>query len=288
MLRVSTSTTTLLSSKEACRTLVPAVQLGMTSTVLAGDLALNDAAPPASLATHSRSLLRSAASHGSSVSHTSRTSENGDSIPPSPIQDSQLEEDPSSTSDDTISGALDMLDENVLPIKSQITLRKVYGVFKLLTLLRFCSMLLQPATNFSDTFPYMPVDNAGMKSTKAQINFSELPIVALFLHGSIFSFATWVRRAHTSPNRQTALLPALFHALTTHYLLNCSFRAAIHRMRCTTLAPDVTQLGFFYLCFPLIPVTNAALYPTVLSYSGARPPLLPKRTFDSLRLLCAT
>ena len=100
----------------------------------------------------------------------------------------------SKSSESLSATALTALDNTVLPIKNQLSFRKVYMVVALLTLVRTFNLGFLPVDSFSRSFPFFPLDYAASHATSIAVDVSNSPFIALALHSSVYSVQTWVRK----------------------------------------------------------------------------------------------
>jgi hypothetical protein len=190
MLRVSVPPASIIPSKETFCDSIPSSQLVITSHVFAGDHALNDDSSSSSSAT--MVLQSSKSPHGSSSKLPSAQLEETVKLT---LKDhaAEMHNFLSKSSEIRIKSSPALLDSTILPIKNQITFRKVYMVVGLLALLRVFNLGFLPSNAFSDSFPYLPLDYATTHTTSVAVDISNAPFIHHLLHSSIFSLQTWVR-----------------------------------------------------------------------------------------------
>jgi len=188
MLRVAVPSTSIVSSTEALHESSAASQLVKTSPVFAGEYSIHDATKAgvlgAGMSEAAPNGHGSGAKHGSSlVGEAVKAGLNGRE----PENIKKLSKESGSRT----ASALWILDNTILPIKNQMTFRKVYMVVALLTLVRTFNLGFLPTNSFSRTFPYFPLDYAAPHATSVAVDISNAPFVALFLHSSPFSLHGW-------------------------------------------------------------------------------------------------
>ena len=193
MLHVAIQPNAIFSRPDTVNTSVFASPSGMTSTVLAGDLAFNDASASTSLSSGGQSSLQNSGSRSksrnSTQGSTSKESLIGNGDDQSPKNGAQEKATPNLRR----SGTLSLIDNTILPIKSQITLRKAGLVIRMLILLRLCTLCLQPASRLSPAFPYLPLESASSRASNSSTPIMEIPFIHHFTQSPINSLSTWVR-----------------------------------------------------------------------------------------------